>query len=352
MLKKFLLAFIFLGVITPQKTFAQPLTQPEKPTEKLNGTIEKIEEKEGSPKVLTIKTSKDTTITSEIAPTDPNHSVKYKEGDKVIIQKLQMGDGTEKYIVTDFNRLGYLKFLFVIFVILCIAVGKKYGVYSLLGMFLSFLVVFKFVLPKISGGANPILITVLASFVIVPITFYLSHGFSKKTHVAVISTFIALTLTSLFSALSVNLARLTGLSSDEAMFLILGDDTINIRGIFLAGIIIGFLGVMDDVTVSQAGIVMKLNETKRHASISDLYTGAMEIGRDHITSMTNTLILVYTGASLPLLLMFTKSSMGNSEVLNAEIIAAEIVRTLVGSIGLIISVPISTFLAAFAAKEM
>ncbi len=342
---------VVILIFCPVKASAN---EPHKP-EKLKGTVENVElldvANTGKVKDIEILLNDNSSVRTRITPHDPNYNVEYKAGDKVIIQKFKIGEGQESYIITDFNRINYLIFLFIVFSIMSILVGKKYGLYSLLGMGLSFAVIFKFILPKILDGGNPVLITVLASFVIVPVTFYLSHGLNKKTHVAIVSTFIALIITSLFAAVSVKLSNLTGFSSDEAMFLQIGDSSVNMRGILLAGIIIGFLGVMDDVTVAQAGIVMKLAKTKRNMGVPDLYHSAMDIGRDHITSMINTLILVYVGASLPLLLMFIRSSEPSLDVLNTEIIADEVVRTLVGSIGLIISVPISTFLASIVASE-
>jgi len=323
--------------------------------EKLKGTIINIDisdlDDTSDVKDIEILLNDSSSVKTRITPHDPNYNVEYKVGNKVVLQKFSIGGDQESYIITDFNRINYLGFLLIIFSIMSILIGKKYGFYSLIGMCISFAMIFKFILPRILDGGNPVLITVLASFVIVPVTFYLSHGLNKKTHVAIVSTFIALIITSIFAALSVKLANLTGFSSDEAMFLQIGNSSINMRGILLAGIIIGFLGVMDDVTVAQAGIVMKLAKTKRNMSVPELYHNAMDIGRDHITSMVNTLVLVYAGASLPLLLMFIRSSEPALDVLNTEIIADEVVRTLVGSIGLIISVPISTLLASVVASE-
>jgi uncharacterized membrane protein len=335
------LILITLSVLTlTSRVYAQ---QPDIP-EKMKGTITEITV-ENNIRTINIQLVDGNNVTTKVTEVDPNYSVEYFKNDKVVVQKLTVGEET-KYIITDFDRLGYLGFLFFVFVVLAIVVGKKYGIYSLLGMGLSFLVILKFILPQITKGGNPVFITVVASIFIIPITFYLSHGINKKTHVAVVSTFISLVITSIFAAISVNLAKLTGFSSDEAMFLKLGNSAINMKGILLSGIIIGFLGVMDDVTVSQAAIVTKLAKTKRNMNVTNLYKNAMDIGKDHITSMINTLIFVYAGASLPLLLMFIQSDANAFEVLNTEIIADEIVRTLVGSIGLIISVPIATLLAA------
>lgn len=277
---------------------------------------------------------------------DTAKNITYKVGDKLILEKFPKIDGSFTYVITDFDRLLILKIVFGIFVLSALLIGSKHGLYSLFGMFFSFFVIFKFVLPQIILGKNPILITVISAIFIIPVTFYLSHGFNKKTHIAILSTLITLVLTSLMTSLFVGLARLTGYSSDEAMFLQITHANIDMRGILLAGIIIGFLGILDDVTVSQCSIVSQLSRAKRYNNSFELYTDAMFVGRDHITSMINTLILVYAGASMPLLLLFVNNHQPVADLLNMELVSDEIFRTLLGSIGLIFSVPISTFLSS------
>src|SRR3990167_3548556 len=202
-------------------------------------------------------------------------------------------------------------------------------------MGLSFFVIFTFVLPQILSGKDPIFIAITASLFIIPISFYLSHGLNRKTTAAVIGTIIALVVTGILANVFVDAARLTGFASEEAAFLQQAKpDLINIRGLLLAGIIIGVLGVLDDITVSQSAIVFQLKEANPRIRFDELYMRAMDVGQDHISSMVNTLILVYTGAALPLLLLFIDNPHPFSEVINYEIIADEVVRTLVGSIGL------------------
>jgi len=168
--------------------------------------------------------------------------------------------------------------------------------------------------------------------------------------VAIAGTLISLIITGILANLFVSESRLTGFASEEASFLQAAKQgTINIQGLLLAGIIIGVLGVLDDITISQSAIVFQLKATKNKIQFGDLYTKAMNIGRDHISSMVNTLILVYAGAALPLLLLFIDNPHPFSEIVNYEIIADEIVRTLVGSIGLILAVPITTFIATWIA---
>ena len=264
--------------------------------------------------------------------------VKYKEGDEVVVSSLGY--------ITDFVRRKPLLWLFITFVVLTIAIGRFWGLTSLLGMGISFLVIFKFILPQILAGRDPILIAILGSLLIIPVTFYLSHGFNKKTTTAIIGTLISLIVAGILAKVFVELTHLTGYASEEAAFLqVMKEETINIRGLLLAGIIIGVLGVLDDITISQAAVVEQLRYANPNLKPGELFKRAMRVGQDHIASMVNTLILVYTGAALPLLLLFVNNPHPFTEVVNYELIAEEIVRTLVGSIALISAVPITTFLA-------
>ncbi|RJR24314.1 YibE/F family protein [Candidatus Microgenomates bacterium] len=249
-------------------------------------------------------------------------------------------------------RRDSLLLLFCLFLVLVVSIAGIRGFMSVLGMGFSFLVIFLFVLPRISSGANPVMIAILGSFFIVPATFFLSHGFNKKTVVAIAGTVVALMFTGLLAGFFVDNARLTGFSSEEAGFLQFHHNgIINIKGLLLAGIIIGVLGVLDDITISQSAVVFQLKDSNPKIKKGELYKRAMSVGKDHISSMVNTLVLVYTGAALPLLLLFINNPRPFSEVINYEIIADEIVRTLVGSVGLILAVPVTTFFAVFAAKS-
>jgi uncharacterized membrane protein len=272
---------------------------------------------------------------------------KYKPGDEVLISYSHDFTGDEVFYITDFIRRQPLIWLFLIFAVLTVIVGRWRGVSSLLGLAISFLIIFLFILPNIYKGYNPVLIAIIGSVFIVPTTFYLSHGLNRKTSIAILGTLIALVITGILAKIFVDLAKLTGYASEEAAFLqVAKPGIINIRGLILAGIIIGVLGVLDDVTVSQAAIVQQLKEVNPKIKLKQLFTRAMDVGQDHIASMVNTLVLVYAGAALPLLLLFIDSSSPFSQIINYEIIAEEIIRALVGSIGLISAVPVTTFLAS------
>lgn len=273
--------------------------------------------------------------------------IKYKVNDRVTVLIGKDLLGNEVYNITDFVRTDSLLLLLIIFLILTVLIARWKGLTSILSMGITFIVIFSYILPQISDGKDPILIATIGSIIIIPATFYLAHGFNHKTTVAVLSTFIAMIITGIMASIFVNLGRLTGLSSEEAGFLaILKQGSLNMKGLLLAGIMIGSVGVLDDITIAQAAIVEELNEASGKFKLWDLYTRAMHIGQDHITSMVNTLILVYAGASLPLLLMFVDNPHPFLEIVNYEFIAEEVIRTLVGSIGLILAVPITTMIAS------
>jgi len=315
------------------------------------GKITEILEERESYQKIKVRLDAGKEITTENDPETTGKNINYKEGDKVFLQKYTAENQKEKYVITDYNRTGYLLGLFILFSLMAVIVGRKQASLSIVAMMLSFLIVFKFTLPQILMGKSPFLITVLSCLFIIPLTFYLSHGFNKKTHVSIVSTILALFVTTILTSISISAAKLTGYSSDEAMFLQMADGNINMRGILLTGIIIGFLGVLDDVTVSQANIVFELKKANLNFGTFELYKKAIKIGQDHIASMINTLVLVYAGASMPLLLLFVNNPQPFEQIINAELIADEVVRTLLGSIGLILAIPLTTFLASLVADS-
>lgn len=355
-----LISLIFYLIFIPSIIKAQEIL-PEQVEETLEGkVIQIVDEKMYVPEfsdkaqlyqklklTVTKGSLKDKEIIVESGNVPSANLPKYKVGDEIIVSYSKDYEGNNIFYITDFIRRNSLLWLFIIFAILASIIGKLRGITSLLGMTISFTIIFAFILPKILEGSDPILIATIGSIFIIPVTFYLSHGFNKKTSIAIVGTIIALIVTGILAGIFVESSKLTGFSSEEAGFLqVAKGDLVNIKGLLLAGIIIGVLGVLDDITVSQSAIVFQLKETNPKIKFDELYKRAMDIGQDHISSMVNTLVLVYTGAALPLLLLFIDNPHPFSEVINYEIVANEIVRTLVGSIGLILAVPITTLLAA------
>ena len=270
----------------------------------------------------------------------------YRAEDRVWVLRSRGPDGSDVLIITDAVRLDAMAWLAIAFVAIIVVVARWQGVRSLLGMLVSLLIITQFILPMILAGGDPVSISVAGSFVVLAVTLYLIYGWKRKTHAAVTGMLFSLIITGLLAALAVGLARLTGQGAEEALFLQASGAAINLRGLLLAGIIVGALGVLDDVTISQASAVTELAAANPDLAPLDVFRRAMNIGRDHIASTVNTLVLAYVGASLPLLLLFSIYPQPFAQTLNREFIAEEVVRALVGSLGLVLSVPITTFLAS------
>jgi uncharacterized membrane protein len=269
----------------------------------------------------------------------------YKVGDEVLLQKDP--EFSKLYSVTDFVRTTGLVKLLIMFIVIILLVSGRTGIRSLLGLFFSFTVIFKFVLPQIVLGSNPLSVALVASLIILFVSYYLSHGINDKSTIAIAGTFAALSLTGILAIIFSCLAKLTGFGNEDVAFLIGQIPRGNLYNLLLAGIIIGSLGVLDDITISQASIVAELADANHKLTFWELYKKAMNIGHDHISSLVNTLVLVYAGSALPLLLLFIQSNASPLELLNYEPVAEEIVRTLVGSIGLVAAVPFTTMIAAY-----
>ena len=299
---------------------------------------------------LVTKEGQEIILTTEALPLLSGQ--KYRPGDWLLLETVAAEKDKPQWQIFDYYRRPFLLTLFLFFVILVILVARRRGLGSLLALIVSFGVIFFLLLPELINGANPILITLLTVIILIPPTFFLSHGFNLKTITALLGTLISLALTLVLASFSLHRSYLTGFVSEEVGFLQdLTQGRLNLTGLLLAGIILSLVGVLDDITISQAAIVFELRQANRQLSAKQLYWRAMRLGQDHIASMVNTLILVYTGSALPLLLLFFDSQRSLAQVVNSEIIAEEIVRSLVASIGLILAVPLTTFLAVLFAKR-
>jgi uncharacterized membrane protein len=242
--------------------------------------------------------------------------------------------------------------LLIIFVLASVIISGLKGIRSLLGILLSLAVIILIILPGIQSGKDPLSVSILGAFFFVAFSLYIIYGWNVKTHTAVLGSFLALIITGVLALIFVNNTRLTGYG-DENMFYIsqLTQNTMNVRSLLLAGILIGTLGVLDDLVISQASAVFELFRNKPDQNFKKLYKSAMNIGQDHIAATVNTLVLAYAGASLPMLLLFSFRNVNFSLAINLEYIAEEIVRTIVGSLGLFAAVPITTALAALVAVK-
>jgi len=273
-----------------------------------------------------------------------------RTGDGIVVGRAVGRDGVDYYF-SDFQRRSPLLLLGLVFAVAVVAVGRLRGLAALAGLGLSFVLLIAFVLPAILEGGNPLLVAIVGSSAIMFVLMYLAHGVNPKTTTALLGTLVSLALTGILAALFVEVARVAEVTTEETAYLQINAAQVSLEGILLGGIIIGSLGVLNDVTVTQASAVWALRESDPGAGPLDLYRRAMRIGRDHIASTVDTLVLAYAGASLPLLLLFTLASRPIGDVVTGGLVAEEIVRTLVGGIGLVASVPVTTGLAALVATR-
>lgn len=275
---------------------------------------------------------------------------KVSVGDKVVLYRGGINETVDEFQIIDKYRLDNLIFFVSIFFILVLIISRLKGLGSILGLIISFLIILKFIVPQILSGSDPILISIIGASIIMLVTLYLSHGFSFKTTIALLSTIITLIFTGILSFVSVKLNNLTGLGDEAAYGLTFGStQDINFQGLLLGGIIIGALGVLDDVTTTQTATVFELTKLNKSLKLWEVFKKGMVVGKEHISSLVNTLFLAYTGASLPLLLLLilNPAQVPIWMILNNEPMAEEVVRTVAGSMGLVLAVPISTVLASY-----
>ncbi len=281
---------------------------------------------------------------TEIVQPDQSRQLEQDQG--VVVTYEPSAPKDLQYSVTDVNRKFPMVLLAGIFALAVVVVGRMRGVMALIALAISFLVLTFFILPAILQGSNPLVVAVVGASAIMLMALYMCHGFSARTSVAVLGTLISLLLIGVLGSGFIGWASLTG-NTDDNTGLIHGlYPSIDMSGLLLAGVIIGSLGVLDDVTVTQTSAVWELHEANPSMDWRGLYRAGIRIGRDHIASVVNTLVLAYAGAALPLLLLFSIAQSSVGTVANSELVAEEIVRTFVGSIGLVASVPVTTMLAA------
>lgn len=257
-------------------------------------------------------------------------------------------DGTDVYSVAEPDRLPALVFLFLLFVGVVVCFGGKQGVRGLIALAGSLFFIVALLLPGILQGYPPVLVAMLVSSLIVILGSYVTHGFNKTTSTAVFGMIATILFTGILAYIAIFFARLSGFSGDEVVYLNFNTGgSLDLSGLLLAGVLIGSLGVLYDAAIGQAVAVEELASAGQHLSRFDVYKRALRIGREHIGALVNTLAIAYVGASLPLLLLFFGFSTDSIILaLNREIFATEIVRTLVGSIGIVLTVPITTAISS------
>lgn len=270
------------------------------------------------------------------------------EGDRVLLLESETPDGTV-WAVVDHQRGRGLWVLVVAFALAVVAFGRWRGLSSLAGLVVTFLLLLFFVVPAILAGESPLLVAVVGSAAVVLVVLYLTHGPGTTTTVAVLGTVASLALTGLLSALTVRALHLTGVTDDLSTAVGMGQ-SVNMQGLLLAGIVIGSVGVLDDVTVTQAATVREVATANPSYGFAQLYAAGARVGRSHIASVINTIVLAYAGSALPLLLLVVGGGNAFGDAVTDQVIAQEIVRSLVATLGLIAAVPITTALAAVALR--
>ncbi|HEX2267468.1 MAG TPA: YibE/F family protein [Actinomycetota bacterium] len=266
-------------------------------------------------------------------------------GDEVVAGRPRNPQPGFEYTVVDRQRKNPLLWLGVLFAVAVLLLGRLRGAASLAGLAASISVLLAFVVPAILDGRNPVAVALVGAAAIAFLALYLSHGVNTRTTVALLGTLGGLAVTAVLAGVFQTVAQLTGFASEEATYLLASGAQVNLRGLMLGGVVIGALGAIDDITVTQTSAINELHRASPSIGRFQLMRAGMRIGRDHVASTVNTLALAYAGASMPVLLLFVLSNQSLGTVANGEVIATEIFRTLVGSIGLIASVPITTLLA-------
>lgn len=280
---------------------------------------------------------------------------RYTEGQTVIIDKTVGPDGSIRYVISDRYRIPELITLAVLFAIAALIFAGKKGLGAIVGLTISIIVIVAYIIPQILfNRGDPLTVSIIGSFIILFVTTFLAHGFSKQTAIAVGSTFLALLATYVLSVIFVNAAHLTGLGTEDSYLLEIAPNiAVNPKGILLGGIIISTLGALNDITTTQVASIFALFKANKEQTFLHLFEHGFSIGKEHIASLVNTLVLAYAGVSLPIFifLLLNPSHLPLWVILNTQQFGEEIVRTIAGSIGLMLAVPITTLLASWLAPK-
>lgn len=279
-----------------------------------------------------------------------SNAPQFAVGDRVELYYSNGPDGNRQYAVSDWVRRPALLWLIGLFLFVSIAVARFKGLRAFVATGISLAIVISFIVPRILAGWSPVTVSLLGVGGILLLAIYFVHGLSWSTTAALIGTYTAVIVTMLLGILFTELAHLTGFGSEEAMMISFAATQVNLKGLLLAGLLVGALGALTDITIVQASVIRELAHVNPNFGLRDLYQRGMNVGLDHIGSLVNTLVLAYTGAALPLLLLLSLNDFSFQRALNIELVASEIVHTLVGSIGLILAVPFTTIIAAFMFK--
>ena len=269
------------------------------------------------------------------------------KGDVFVLTRDGGAEGGPAYGFSDYARGTPIVVLAIVFALVVGLVARWRGLASLLGLAFAFFMLFRFILPGLLAEESPTLVSLVGTSAIMFVVLYLAHGFSARTTTALVGTLFGLTLVAVMGSVAVSVARLTGLTTEETVTLQGFDPTLNFSGLVLAGVVVAGLGVLNDVTITQASAVWQLREVSPDLTWRQLYSRGMAVGRDHIASTVYTIVFAYAGAALPLLLLFELYTRPVTVSLFSSAVAEEVVRTLVGAIALVLAVPLTTVIGAF-----
>lgn len=274
-------------------------------------------------------------------------------GDELVLLHVKVGEEqADYYAFVDFVRGAPMALLAIVYAIVVIAVARLRGLRALIGLGFAYVILATFMLPGLLEGESPLFVGLCGSSAIMFVVLYLAHGFSARTTTALLGTLFGLMVTAVIGIWATGATQLTGLSSEDGMTLLSSTEGLNMSHIVLCGIIIAGLGVLNDVTITQSSAVWELHELSPDQPARRLFAGAMRIGRDHIASTVYTIAFAYAGAALPILLLITLYERPILTALTSGELAEEVVRTLVGSVGLVLAIPITTAIAVAVVKAV
>lgn len=351
---KIVVVFLLLGVLAPQFLLAQEVHQDFE--ERVQAEVLSIEEEYERPitgtgatavvqesRIKLLNGEKEGEIVDLIS-----EKVALEVGDTIYVNRIIDISGNEYITFADFERRPVLLFVSVLFVLMLLFFSGWQGLRALLSLFGSIGAIFFLLIPALLAGYDPALTSVAIAAIVMVFVLFGTHGINPRTIIAFAGTYSAVVVTGIIAYFSVDLMRLTGFSNDASVYLNFATNgQLDLAGLLLGGIIIGILGVLDDVSITQASVVQELKHANSALRFSELYASAIRVGRDHIGSLVNTLALAYVGVSLPLILLYAKTESSFMLSLNQEVIAAEVIRIIIGSIGLILAVPLTTLFAAW-----
>ena len=305
-------------------------------------------------KIITGQFKGEEKVTENLMTGNPAYEVFLKEGDRVLLMMESATDSPENIkdvdiFITDVKRAGTIYLYSFIFIAFLIGIGRKKGLLSLLSIVITVLLIFLIFVPAVLWGMSPVIAALVISILSTVATMYLVAGFNSKSNAAVLGTVLSLIFASALALISIKMAHLTGFMGEESVFLYTQKPNLSFTGILAASMIVAALGALMDVAVSIASTINEIHITDKNLGVMELFKSGMNVGRDIIGTMSNTLILVYLGSAMPLVLL--ASNIDTSKFFNLNQVASEILSALTGSISLLACVPLTAIMAAYLVKK-